>query len=411
MHAYRQNGEEDTVLRDDLKRVKKKLSLTFAIAIIGTCVVFGLLYYLGIDLLSYYIEAGSSMIYYNEKPYIDEFQQYVSDNDISTTDVEQYDEWMADHDIAFYSVQEMGKVIYNKSNVDKLISPAKNMYDYRFTGSYELPVQFSDIEAEVFIYTGFTEKYYIAFMIFDVGFSLMLGIVFVYLRIRKIIAGYQTELEASQEQEKKARQEKDELMRNMAHDLRTPLTGVMTYVDVMKLENEAYAENMKNLNFISEKVLDIRTQVDNLLDFSIAGSQRPIELDASMDVEYIFGDYLSDVCAQLMKSNYEVDAEGISFKQVKVAVNMAFLTRIFSNLTDNIYKYADNKKPVVMKTAFTKKTFSVEIGNGVCDNKTLLKSAGIGLKSVDAMMRRMNGSMSFKREHGRFWVKLEFPIV
>ena len=395
MHAYTQNGEEDTVLRDDLKRVKKKLFLTFAIAIIGTCVVFGLLYYLGIDLLNNYIEGTSHLIYDNEKPYIDEFQQYVSDNDISTTDVEQYDEWMSDHDIAFYSVQEMGKVIYNKSNVDKLISPAKNMYDYRFTGSYELPVQFADIEAKVFIYTGFTIKYYIALMIFDVGFSLMMGIVFVYLRIRKNIVGYQTELEASQEQEKKARQEKDELMRNMAHDLRTPLTGVMTYVDVMKLENEAYAENMKNLNFISEKVLDIRTQVDNLLDFSIAGSQRPIELDASMDVEYIFGDYLSDVCAQLMK----------------VAVNMAFLTRIFSNLTDNIYKYADNKKPVVMKTAFTKKTFSVEIGNGVCDNKTLLKSAGIGLKSVDAMMQRMNGSMSFKREHGKFWVKLEFPIV
>lgn len=411
MHAYTQNGEEDTVLRDDLKRVKKKLSLTFAIAIIGTCVVFGLLYYLGIDLLNNYIEGTSHLIYYNEKPYIDEFQQYVSDNDISTTDVEQYDEWMSEHDVSFYSIQEEGKVIYNKSNVDKLISPAKNMYDYRFTGSYELPVQFSDIEAKVFIYTGFTIKYYITLMIFDVGFSLMMGIVFVYLRIRKIIAGYQTELEASQEQEKKARQEKDELMRNMAHDLRTPLTGVMTYVDVMKLENEAYAENMKNLNFISEKVLDIRSQVDNLLDFSITGSQRPIEMDASMDVEYIFGDYLSDVCAQLMKSNYEVDAERISFKQVKVAVNMAFLTRIFSNLTDNIYKYADNRKPVVMKTAFTKKIFSVEIGNGVCDNKTLLKSAGIGLKSVDAMMQRMNGSMSFKREHGKFWVKLEFPIV
>ena len=63
-------------------------------------------------------------------------------------------------------------------------------------------------------------------MIFDVGLSLMLGIVFVYLRIRKIIAGYQTELEASQEQAQKARQEKDELMRNMAHDLRTPLTAI-----------------------------------------------------------------------------------------------------------------------------------------------------------------------------------------
>ena len=60
MHAYTQNGEEDTVLRDDLKRVKKKLSLTFAIAIIGTCVAFGLLYYLGIDLLNNYIEGTRS---------------------------------------------------------------------------------------------------------------------------------------------------------------------------------------------------------------------------------------------------------------------------------------------------------------------------------------------------------------
>ena len=63
-------------MRDDLKRVKKKLSLTFAIAIIGTCVVFGILYDLGIDLLNNYIE-GTTLIYDNEKPYIDEFQQYV----------------------------------------------------------------------------------------------------------------------------------------------------------------------------------------------------------------------------------------------------------------------------------------------------------------------------------------------
>ena len=50
-------------------------------------------------------------------------------------------------------------------------------FHYRFTGSYELPVQFSDIKAEVFIYTGFTIKYYIALMIFDVGFSLMISVV------------------------------------------------------------------------------------------------------------------------------------------------------------------------------------------------------------------------------------------
>lgn len=372
MHVYRQNGEEDTVLRDDLKRVKKKLSLTFAIAIIWTCAVFGLLYYLGIDLLSYYIEAGSCMIYYNEKPYIDEFQQYVSDNDISTTDVEQYDEWMSEHDVAFYSVQEMGKVIYNKSNVDKLISPAKNMYDYRFTGSYELPVQFSDIEAEVFIYTGFTEKYYIALMIFDVGFSLMMGIVFVYLRIRKIIAGYQTELEASQEQEKKARQEKDELMRNMAHDLRTPLTGLMTHIDIMKLENEVDEENQKYLDIVTDKVMDIKTQMDNLLDFSMASSEKNIELDKPIETEYAVGDYLSEMYAVLKERGYSIDINKLNWEKVKIAVNVGLISRIFANLTDNICKYADIDKPIVMETCFTKNNFKVKIGNGICDDKTLL---------------------------------------
>ena len=411
MHAYTQNGEEDTVLRDDLKRVKKKLFLTFAIAIIGTCVVFGLLYYLGIDLLNNYIEGTSHLIYDNEKPYIDEFQQYVSDNNISTTDVEQYDEWMSDHDISFYSVKEEGKVIYNKSNVDKLISPAKNMYDYRFTGSYELPVQFSDIKAEVFIYTGFTIKYYIALMIFDVGFSLMMGIVFVYLRIRKIIAGYQTELEASQEQEKKARQEKDELMRNMAHDLRTPLTGLMTHIDIMKLENEADEENQKYLDIVTDKVMDIKTQMDNLLDFSMASSEKNIELDKPIETEYAVGDYLSEMYAVLKERGYSIDINKLNWEKVKIAVNVGLISRIFANLTDNICKYADIDKPIVMETCFTKNNFKVKIGNGICDDKTLLESTGIGLKSVDMMMLRMNGSMSYSREHGMFWVKLEFPIV
>lgn len=137
-----------------------------------------------------------------------------------------------------------------------------------------MPVKFSDTEAYVFIYAGFTEKYYIVLMILDAGFSVFVGIALVYLRIRKIIAGYQIELEETQSQEKKTRQEKDELMRNMAHDLRTPLTGLMTYIDIMKLENQSDEENQKYLDIITDKVMDIKTQMDTLLDFSLASSEK-----------------------------------------------------------------------------------------------------------------------------------------
>lgn len=63
-------------------------------------------------------------------------------------------------------------------------------------------------------------------------------------------------------------------MRNMAHDLRTPLTGLMTYIDIMKLENQSDEENQKYLDIITDKVMDIKTQMDTLLDFSLASSEK-----------------------------------------------------------------------------------------------------------------------------------------
>lgn len=194
---------------------------SFVIAIVSACILFGIIYYFGTGILDYYFTA-TNYLYNREIPYIEKFQNYVSENNISTSDISDYDKWMIENDISFYSIHKDGKVIYSKVNVDTFISEAKDWYDYRLTGSYRLPVKFSDTEAYVFIYAGFTEKYYIVLMILDAGFSVFVGIALVYLRIRKIIAGYQIELEETQSQEKKTRQEKDELMRNMAHDLRTP---------------------------------------------------------------------------------------------------------------------------------------------------------------------------------------------
>ena len=145
--------------------------------------------------------------------------------------------------------------------------------------------------------------------------------------------------------------------------------------------------------------------------FAMASSEKNIELDKPIETEYAVGDYLSEMYAVLKERGYSIDINKLNWEKVKVAVNVGLISRIFANLTDNICKYADIDKPIVMETCFTKNNFKVKIGNGICDDKTLLESTGIGLKSVDMMMLRMNGNMSYSREHGKFWVKLEFPIV
>lgn len=48
----------------------------------------------------------------------------------------------------------------------------------------------------------------------------------------------------------------------------------MTYIDIMKLENQSDEENQKYLDIITDKVMDIKTQMDTLLDFSLASSEK-----------------------------------------------------------------------------------------------------------------------------------------
>lgn len=72
-------------------------------------------------------------------------------------------------------------------------------------------------------------------------------------------------------------------------------------------------------------------------------------------------------------------------------VNGSLLSRIFSNLTNNICKYADIDEQVVMETVYSKNIFEICISNTVCKEKSLLESTGLGLKNVELLMRRMHG--------------------
>lgn len=56
-------------------------------------------------------------------------------------------------------------------------------------------------------------------------------------------------------------------MRNMAHDLRTPLTGLMTYIDILKLQNKSNESINKNLDILTSKVNELRDLSNLLLDF------------------------------------------------------------------------------------------------------------------------------------------------
>lgn len=395
-------------MKSDFKSVKVVKIILMAVLLSGG--IFYGIYYMGTNGLDHYFYK-SQYIYNYELPYVQEFQQYVSRNNIATSDISEYDEWMDYHCVLFCSIEKNGETVYSKLNVDKFIVSAKKMYDCRKIGKYKLPVNFADGQAYVYIYAGYTEKYYLGVIILGIVISILSGICVIYRCVNNIIKDYKVNIDKAHEQERKARDEKDQLMRNMAHDLRTPLTGLMTYIDILKLQNKSNESINKNLDILTSKVNELRDLSNLLLDFSIASSDENIHLDEPSVVEYAIGDYLSEMHTIISQNGFFVNIENIHWEKVKVAVNGSLLSRIFSNLTNNICKYADIDEEVVMETVYSKNIFEICISNTVCKEKSLLESTGLGLKNVELLMRRMHGRAIYETKENFFIVKLRFPIV
>ena len=159
-------------MKSDFKAVKA-VQIIFGAIILSCCIFWGI-YGIGVNGLTIFFN-NSRYIYDHESPYVQEFQQYVSQNNIATSDISECDEWMDYHCVLFCIIEKDGEAVYSKLNVDKFIVSAKNMYDSRKIAKYQLPVNFADGEANVYIYAGYTEKYYLGVIILGIVISILSG--------------------------------------------------------------------------------------------------------------------------------------------------------------------------------------------------------------------------------------------
>ncbi|MDP4182494.1 MAG: histidine kinase dimerization/phospho-acceptor domain-containing protein [Bacillota bacterium] len=139
--------------------------------------------------------------------------------------------------------------------------------------------------------------------------------------------------------ELKAERMKTELITNVSHDLKTPLTSIITYIDLLKKEG-LHSENApKYLEILDTKSIRLKTLTEDLFEAAKASSGNidvsKEELDLASLVKQGFGE-LSD----------KVELSGLdfrcSFPEEKVIVNAdgKLLWRVVDNLLSNVFKYA-----------------------------------------------------------------------
>ncbi|MCI5872515.1 MAG: sensor histidine kinase [Clostridiales bacterium] len=153
------------------------------------------------------------------------------------------------------------------------------------------------------------------------------------------LAKVRTGFKKAVDEEVKSQRMKTELITNVSHDLKTPLTAITTYVELLKKEDITEEERRSYIDILERKSLRLKVLVEDLFEVSKATSNN-IKIDL-MDVDVI--NLMKQVSVEHAEKFAEMGLDlrwNVPEEKVILALDNQKSYRVFENLFVNIQKYA-----------------------------------------------------------------------
>ncbi len=156
--------------------------------------------------------------------------------------------------------------------------------------------------------------------------------------LAKEISGVRDGLQTAVNQAMKDQAMKTELITNVTHDIKTPLTSIITYVDLLKrAESEEERENY--LNVLEEKSLKMKKLIEDLVQASKAASGA-VEVNlAKLDLGLFASQAVGEYSDEFAENDIELVLKNPD-NAVFVRADAKLTDRVIENLISNIKKYA-----------------------------------------------------------------------
>lgn len=211
--------------------------------------------------------------------------------------------------------------------------------------------------------------------------------------------------------EKEAWDKNSELITAMSHDIRTPLTSLIGYLDIIEGEKyQSQEEAMKYISASREKAFQLKDLSDKLFQYFLVfgshGTEKNLEVyDASILIQQL----VSEHSAELIGHGFNVDFKYEVPEGVEIEADVSALRRLFDNIFSNITKYADKKEPVTIMGKVADKNIIVLAKNRIREDSRSVESNKIGLKTCEKICKDMGGEFKYQDEEQEFTVKITLP--
>lgn len=206
---------------------------------------------------------------------------------------------------------------------------------------------------------------------------------------------------------------------NISHDLRTPLTAICGYLDL--LEDEEKSESACRYIEIIKNRADLITELtEELFRYSIIISGERDAVTEPVVINAVLEESVAAFYSALNEHNIIPDIK-ISESKIIRTLDRFALIRVFSNLLNNAIKHSDGDLDITLSdtgeivfTNTASKLNEVQVGK-LFDRfytvEAARKSTGLGLAIAKTLVEQMNGTISAKYENNKLSICIFFPNV
>lgn len=164
--------------------------------------------------------------------------------------------------------------------------------------------------------------------------------------INELMDNIKLSISKQQESEKS----KDELITNVGHDIRTPLTSVIGYIDILrKKENLSEEQKIQYLEVAYSKAKSMEILVNDLFDYvKSIDSQMQLDLIENISMEGFLSQVVMEFQIQAEKKSIELMVD-VEPENLLATFDPDKMARVFGNLVNNALKYGIGASHIILK--------------------------------------------------------------
>ncbi|MCC8015114.1 MAG: HAMP domain-containing histidine kinase [Eubacterium sp.] len=382
---------------------------------------------------------------------VEQLQKYIFENELTTEDIDEIDQWVFNRRNVFLIIYDNGKVIYDSTyGLDRPKEADEEndvMLPTRYHPKYSLEFLDKTVSCDFLTFLNMRARFIYGTFQFAICCLLVLAIViFNFYKItsyyktleedaRKIEGGdlnhkitikghsrlsaladamerMRVSIIERHEKERELIESSHNLVRSMSHDLRTPLTILIGYLEI--LSGKKYKDEETRDIYIDkckDKAYQIKYLSDRLFEYFLAFSTEEDTLHPLIYEKNVFSQLIEDYVFTLNEKEFDLNYSPDQGNNYFISMDIQLMRRVMDNVFSNITKYGDKEKPVDISVFNNGEELVFSFSNYRRKNLAEVESTNIGLSVSEKIISMHKGSLEIKKGSETFKVTVKLPIA